>query len=104
MAGTCEEARAHLGLATPRPWKVRALARPTPARLRLDSLITLPAHQRIEQGATCMRNTAWDRKAHPTFADTLAWVRRQVWDHRHVAMSQQETGMLQIPRALFERF
>ena len=104
MEVTCEEARAHLGLDTQRQWHDRAIARTTPALLSLYSMITLTAHQLIEKGGTCMRSTAWYRKTHPTFSDTLAWVRRHVWDHSHFSMSQQETDMIQIPRELFERF
>jgi hypothetical protein len=50
-----------------------------------------------------VRSTAWYRKTHPTFADAMALVRRQWWEHLHFSMSQQETEMLKIPRALFER-
>ncbi len=34
----------------------------------------------------------------------MALVQRQLWDHLHFSMSHQETDMVQIPRALFERF
>jgi hypothetical protein len=37
-------------------------------------------------------------------ADALALVRRQLWDHLPFSMSHQETDLLQMPRALFERF
>ena len=50
-----------------------------------------------------MRSTAWYRKTHPTFSDAMALVRRHVWDQLHFSMSQQETDMIKIPRALFER-
>jgi hypothetical protein len=103
MAVTCEEARAHLGRETQRQWTERAIARTTPALLSLSSIITLTAHQLIDKGATCMRNTAWYRKTRPTFSDTMALVRRQLWDHLHCSMSQQETDMIKIPRELFER-
>ena len=104
MEVTCEEARAQLGLETPRQWHDRAMARTTPARLRLDAIITLTAHLLIEQGATCVRSTAWYRNIRPTFSDAMALVRRQVGEPRHVAMSQQEADMIQLPRELFERF
>jgi hypothetical protein len=103
MEVTFEEARAHLGMETQRQWNDRAIARTTPALLSLYSIITLTAQQLLEKGATCMRSTAWYGKTHPTFADALAWVRRHIWDHGHFSMSQQETDMIQIPRALFER-
>jgi hypothetical protein len=104
MEVTFEEARAHLGMETQRQWNDRAIARTTPALLSLYSIVTLTAHLLIDKGATCVRSTAWYRKTRPTFADALALVRRQLWDHLHFSMSQQETDMIKIPRALFERF
>ena len=104
MAVTCAEARTHLGMETQRQWHDRAIARTTPALLSLYSIITLTAPRLIEQGATCMRSTAWYRKTRPTFSDAMALVRRHVWDHLHFSMSHQETDMIKIPRELFERF
>ena len=104
MEVTCEEARAHLGMETQRQWHDRAIARTTPALLSLDSLRTLNAQLLIEKGMTCVRSPAWYRKTRPTFADAIALVRRQLWEHLHCSMSQQETDMIKIPRALLERF
>jgi hypothetical protein len=104
MEVTFEEARAHLGMETQRQWNDRAIARTTPALLSLYSIITLTAHLLIDKGATCVRSTAWYRKTRPTFSDAMALVRRQLWDHLHFSMSQQESDMIKIPRALFERF
>ena len=101
---TFEEARAHLGMETQRQWNDRAIARTTPALLSLYSIITLNAHLLIEQGMPCVRSTAWYRKTRSTFADAIALVRRQLWDHLHFSMSPQATDMLKIPRELFERF
>ena len=104
MEVTFEEARAHLGMETQRQWNDRAIARTTPALLSLYSLVTLTAQQLIEKGATCIRSTAWYGKTRPTFSDAIALVRRQLWEHMYFSTSQQETDMLQIPRALLERF
>src|SRR5262245_42164434 len=104
MEVTFEEARRHLGMETQRQWNERAIARTTPTLLSLYSIITLTAHRLSEQGATSMRSTAWYRKTHPTFSDALAWIRRRIWGHSHFSMSHQETDMIEIPRALFERF
>jgi hypothetical protein len=104
MEVTFEEARAHLGMETQRQWNDRAIARTTPALLSLYSIITLNAHRLIEKGMTCVRSTAWYRKTRPTFADAIALVRRQLWDHLHFSTSLQETDMIKIPRELFERF
>ena len=104
MEVTCEEAWAHLGLETQRQWNVRAIARTTPALLGLYSIITLTAHLLIQKGLTCVRSTAWYTNPRPTFSATIALVRRQVWDHLHISMSQQETDMIKMPRVLFEHF
>src|SRR5215470_1263694 len=104
MEVTFEEARAHLGMETQRQWNARAIARTTPALLGLYSLVTLTAHLLIEKGIITVRRTAWYRKTRPTFSDALALVRRQLWDHLHFSMSHQETDMINMPRALFERF
>ena len=88
-------------------WKFlcyQAIARTTPALLSLYSIMTLTAHLLMEKGATCGRSTAWYRKTRPTFADAIALVRRQLWEHIHFATSPQETDMMQIPRTLLERF
>ncbi len=104
MEVTFEEARAHLGMETQRQWNDRAIARTTPALLSLYSIITLTAHLLTEKGATWVRSAAWYGKTRPTFSDAMAWVRQQLWDHIHFSMSQQETDMIKIPRALLERF
>jgi hypothetical protein len=90
MEVTFEEVQTHRGMETQRQWTARAIVRTTPALLSLYSLITLTAQRLLEQGATCLRSTAWYRKTRPTFADALAWVRCHVWDHTHFSMSQQQ--------------
>jgi hypothetical protein len=104
MEVTFEEARAHLGMETQRQWNERAITRATPALVSLYSIITLTAHLLIDKGATCVRSTAWYDKTRPTFSDAIALVRRQLWEHIHFSTSQQATEMIQIPRALLERF
>ena len=47
--------------------------------------------------------TAWYTKALPTFADTLAFVRQQLWPVTISYMSSAKPDMVEIPRALFER-
>jgi DDE superfamily endonuclease len=59
MEVTLAEARAHLGLETQRQWNARAIARTTPALLSLSSIITLTAHQLLQQECTTVRLTAW---------------------------------------------
>jgi DDE superfamily endonuclease len=91
MEVTREEARAHLGMETQRQWNERAIARTTPALLSLYSIITLTAHQLLQQESTIVRVTAWYAKIRPTFADAIALVRRHLWVHMHFSTSQHET-------------
>jgi DDE family transposase len=82
---TFEEARAHLGLETPRQRCKRSVLRTTPCLLGLFSVVSLiftrlwheePAR---DQWRT-LHQTPCYRKAEPTFADALYAVRRLMWD------------------------
>jgi hypothetical protein len=79
---TCEEGRAHLGWETPRQWSDQAMARTTPVRLALFSLVTILALRLSSGGQIPVAATAWSHNAEPTFADCLAWVRRHLWRAR----------------------
>jgi hypothetical protein len=100
---TFEEARAHLGLETQRQWNDWAIGRTTPVLFGLYSLVTLMAHARQEAEAHVVRAAAWYAKAHPTFSDALAVVRRDLWSASHFSMSEFHPEMVKIPRSLFER-
>jgi hypothetical protein len=104
MEVTFEEARAHLGMETQRQWNHRAIARTTPALLSLYAIITLTAHQLLQKGVAIGRPSAWYTKTWPTFSDAMALVRRHLWEHMHFSTSQQDPDMINIPRALLERF
>ena len=101
---TFHEARSHLGVETQRQWSDLAIARCTPALLGLFSLVTLAAHPWIAQGELASRPTAWYAKSLPTFADTLALVRQHLWPAALFGTSDSHPDMVQIPRALLERF
>jgi len=103
MEVTFEEARAHLGLETQRQWSDRAIARTTPALLALYSLVTLIAQERLYAEPFPVRTAAWYVKRQPTFSDALAGVRRWLWSDRDYSTSPENTVMIKIPRALFER-
>jgi hypothetical protein len=100
---TFEEARAHLGVETQRQWSDRAMVRTTPALLGLFSLITLFAHQLLQERALPVRQAAWYSKTVPTFSDTLAFVRQQLWPVSISWMSGAKPDVVIIPKALFER-
>jgi len=100
---TFEEARAHLGVETQRQWSDLAILRTTPALLGLFSLVTLFAHHLLQGQALPVRQAAWYPKALPTFVDTLALVRQQLWPVTFPYLSPPQPEMVQIPRALLDR-
>ncbi len=100
---TFEEARAHLGVETQRQWSKLAIQRTTPALLGLFALVTVLAHGLLQGQELPARTAAWYSKPLPTFSDTLALVREQLWPVTISSMSPVEPDMVEIPRALFER-
>jgi len=100
---TFEEARAHLGVETQRQWSDLAIVRTTPALLGLFSLITLFAHHLLQQQEMPVRQAAWYQKTLPTFSDTLALVRQQLWPVSISWISPAKPDVVIIPKALFER-
>jgi len=53
-----------------------------------------------------LASCAYGMKMHVsrTLAGSTPLVRRQLWEHLPFSMSQQETDLMKIPRALLERF
>ena len=100
---TFEEARAHLGIETQRQWSDLAILRTTPILLALFSLVTLFAHQLLQGRELPVRQAAWYHKTLPTFSDTLAFVRQQLWPVSISWMSHEETDMVKIPKSLLTR-
>jgi hypothetical protein len=100
---TFHEARAHLGVETQRQWSDLAIQRTTPARVGRFSLVTLLAHALLQGHAPPVRQAAWYTKPLPTFVDTLALVRRELWAVPVFSLSSQSTDLLEIPRARWER-
>jgi hypothetical protein len=103
---TFQEVRRHLGFETQRQWTELAIRRTTPALLGLFSLIALFAHQRKRQTASAFRRqAAWYHKAHPTFADALAMVRKELWAQEEQSFygSPSATDTINVPRVFMER-
>jgi hypothetical protein len=100
---TFEEARRHLGLESQRQWSETAIRRTTPALLGLFSLVTLLAQRQLQGSISAVRQAAWYRKQHPTFADALALVRREVWRHHTFPTSPCGGEIVEVPRAIVER-
>jgi hypothetical protein len=82
--------------------KELAIRRTTPALLSLFSLVTLFAHQRMMQSMGVLRRAAWYLKTHPTFSDTLALVRKELWAHVTFRRSLADTDTVKVPRAFVE--
>jgi hypothetical protein len=100
---TFHEARTHLGVETQRQWSDRAVQRTTPVLLGLFSLVTLVAHELVQGQALPVRRAAWYTKPLPTFVDTLALVRRELWAVPVFALSPLATDLVEIPRARWHR-
>jgi hypothetical protein len=99
---TCEEARAHLGLAMQRPWSDRALARTTPVLLGLFALVTLAALHCHKAGRLSRERPAGDAQEEPTSSDCLRLVRGRIWQARMSGMSAGDAEVIAWPRRLFE--
>jgi hypothetical protein len=100
---TFQEVRRHLGFETQRQWSELAIRRTTPALLGLFSVITLFAHRQMTHATGAFRQAAWYHKAHPTFADALALVRKELWAHATFYGLPADTETLKVPKAFMER-
>jgi hypothetical protein len=100
---TFEEARRHLGLETQRQWSEAAIRRTTPVLLGLFSLVTLLAHRQLRGTTAMVRQASWYRKRQPTFADALALVRREIWQHEAFPTSPCAAEIVEIPRGVLAR-
>jgi hypothetical protein len=100
---TFQEARRHLGFETQRQWSDLAIRRTTPALLGLFSIVTLLAHQQKAQVCASVRITAWYDKPRPTFSDTLALVRKELWAQEIFCGSSRQRDTVKVPREFMER-
>ncbi len=98
---TFAEVRRHLGVETQRQWSDLATQRTTPVLLGVFSLVTVLASPHMI-AADRVRQAAWYQKHLPTFADALALVRRQLWQHRLSDTSAYDDDMVKVPRTVME--
>jgi hypothetical protein len=98
---TFEESRALLGLETTRHWCRQSVLRVTPILLGLFSVVTLiwselPAARRwvVSTATPCYRKT------HPTFADALAAVRRELWQTTILCHRGKTRCLSSLPRSM----
>ena len=80
--------RDHLGVETQRQWSDRAIARSTPCLLGLFSIVALLAARLGPRARLQVSTCAWYHKKRPTFSDTLAAVRRQLWAEQGLLTSR----------------
>jgi hypothetical protein len=97
---TFREVRDHLGFESQRQWSDPAIARTTPCLLGLFSLVALFANQLAPRSRYAVCTAAWYRKQQPTFADTLAAVRREIWKAQGLSISRKIPDMQKLPRRL----
>jgi len=100
---TFQEVRRHLGFETQRQWSDLAIRRTTPALLGLFSHISVFANQCMRRSTEAVRRVAWYRNPHPTFADALALVRRELWVSATFWGSPAHSDTVKVPRAYVER-
>jgi hypothetical protein len=99
---TFREVRDHLGVETQRQWSDKAIARTTPCLLGLFSIVTLLASRLDCRARVQVWSSAWYHKQRPTFADSLAAVRRAIWNEQGFAVSRGSVDTAKLPPALRE--
>jgi hypothetical protein len=97
---TFREVRDHLGVETQRQWSDKAIARTTACLLGLFSVVTLLATCLSRHANLQVSTAAWYRKQRPTFADTLAAVRQQVWREQGFLTSRHTSKPTKLRPAL----
>ena len=100
---TFAEVRRHLGVETQRQWSDLAVLRTTPCLLGLFSVVALVADGLYADGELYARQSAWYRKAAPTFSDALAAVRIALWRQALFRMSGPEAQTVKNAGPVFER-
>ena len=105
MEVTFQEASAQLGVETNRQWSDLAIARTTPLLFALFSLVTLAAHESVQQQGLSVRRTSWYCKPYPTFSDALASLRQRLWQApRLFDRSFSSSDIIKLPKQLYDRF
>ena len=103
MESTFQAARGSLGIDGQRQWHDLAVARTTPTRLGLFSLVALIV-QRQPAWQGLFRHSAWQKKARPTFVDALAQVRGALWRQLGFWLSEAAIDRQKSAPVLFEHF
>jgi hypothetical protein len=99
---TFREVRDHLGVESQRQWSDMAIARTTPCLFGLFSIVALLATHLGNHARLRVSAAAWYHKARPTFSDTLAAVRRQIWAEQGLITSRYAAETAKLHPALRE--
>jgi hypothetical protein len=99
---TFREVREHLGVETQRQGSDKAIARTTPCLLALFSVIVLLAARLPPRARLTATAAAWYHKRRPSFADTLAAVRRHIWREQGLLTSRRHPHRQKLRPALRE--
>jgi hypothetical protein len=99
---TFEEVRAHLGVETQRQWSDLAIARTTPVRLGLFSVVTLLALSWHADGSLIAKGAARYAKGSATFSDCIRLAREKIWRGRIRVGSTWGADSLQSSEPLLE--
>ncbi len=97
---TFRETRDPLGVERQRQWSDPAIARTTPCLLGLFSIVALLATRLDKRARLAVTDAAWYRKQQPTFADTLAVVRGEIWAAQGFSLSRSKPDSRKLPTAL----
>ena len=110
IEATFQEVHRHLGFETQRQWSEMAIRRTIHRRsvgfvlagrfVRVWGRMTQEAADVFGQ---VRRQAAWYHKSHPTFADALALVRKELWTQGAYRGSLADTETVKVPRAFMER-
>jgi hypothetical protein len=105
MEGTCEDAWTHVGMATQRPWNDRAMAGTPPRAVEplRDRDADRPTAARAGSDLHAQHGVVSQNAPH-IFGGTCLGPAPYLGSSSFFPVPQQETDMMQIPRALFERF
>ena len=97
---TFQEARQHLGLASPRNRKDKSVLRTAPCLLGLFSVVAVLFHRHTRGKVPRPGATAWYAKGEVTFSDAMAAVRRLLWQQTVFAETVQHDALKKLPRKL----
>ena len=92
---TFEESRRHLGMETQRQWSDNAIIRITPCILASYSIINLIVLESlaVKGKKISIQTSSWYKKAHVTFSDVLACLRKEILEKKYFSQFGENTDL-----------